>query len=222
MDLKEEKPSVFKKALRKNLVLRAGIVVLSIYVMSIGFALYLKAELGSDCLSLLVDGLSRTLSRPYGTTSTIVNIGLFLIMLLFNRKSIGFATVVSAFLTGTFLQANITILNFIFPDPSLALRIIMPVLAAIVNAIGIGMYLTMNMGASPFEGVVLTLFSHSNLSYQNSMYTVNAVIFLAGVILGGIWGYGTLVAVALSGVLFQLSLRCMQQIFDSLINQKQE
>ena len=214
MDLKKRK---IRNETLSNLVLRAIIVTVSIFIMTFGFALYLKAELGSDCMSLLVDGLARTIHIPYGTASNAVNISLFVVMFLFNRGSIGFATVISAFCTGTFLQLNLSLLDWIMATPPFWLRILMPIAAAFINAGGIGLYLAMDLGASPFEGLVLTLVSHSKLSYQNSMYLVNFVCFATGVVLGGIWGYGSVVAVVLSGVLFQSALKTMQRLTHSLV-----
>lgn len=207
-----------------RLAVRALVVVASIYLMAFSFALYLKAGLGSDSISLLVDGVNRTFGLRPGTASNLTNLVLFLVMLLFNRGSIGFATVVSAFCTGTFLQLNLDLLDALSggaPFP-LWLCVLMPLAGSVLNAAGIGLYLTMDLGASPFDGTVLTLERLTPLSYQNAMYAVNAFFFVLGAALGGVWGYGTVAAAALSGVLFQRSLKLMGRLAGPLVNQTKE
>lgn len=208
----------------RHLAARALIVVVSIYLMTFGFALYLKAGVGSDSISLLVDGINHTFGMAHGMASNLVNLLLFVVMVVLNRGCVGFATVISAFGTGTFLQLNLDLLNLLSggePFP-LWVNLLFPVLGAVLNAGSIGLYLTMDLGASPFDGAVLTLERLTPLSYQNAMYVVNAAFFLLGVALGGVWGYGTVVAVALSGFLFQRALNLMRRLTGALVNSNKE
>ncbi len=208
----------------KNLSLRGFIVLISTYLMSFSYALYFTANLGSDSVTLLVDGVSSRFSILYGTASNLVNLLMFAVVLLFNRKIIGFATICCAFLTGTFLQINVELLSALSQGQGFALwvRILMPLVACVMNAAGIGLYLTMNLGASPFDGTVLTLARLPMFNYKTAMYAVNIFMFIAGVFFGGVWGYGTVVAVASSGFLFEKMLKFMQAKFGTLAKKENE
>lgn len=200
------------------------IVLISIYLMTFSYALFLKAGLGSDSVSLLTDGINHTFGLLHGTASNLVNLLLFVVMIIFHRGSIGFATIISAFCTGTFLQLNLDMLNSIgggAPFP-VWVNILLPVVGAVVNAGAIGLYLTMDLGASPFDGTVLTLVRLTPLGYQNAMYLVNGLFFVSGALLGGVWGYGTVVAVALSGILFQRALKLMGRLAGPLVTSQEE
>lgn len=201
--------------LNKQFILRIITVFISIYTMSISFAMFYWANLGSDPVSVLVQGINMTWNISFGSASTFVNLLLFMILVFFHRKLIGLSTIISVLLTGVFLNWNIDLLYYIAqPDTlNIGIRLFLPILASFINCASLGLYLSMNLGASAFDGVVLTITKKFNVSYKNSMYILNAIIFIIGVVLGGVWGYATIVSLVLSGVLFERFLKLFKGIF---------
>lgn len=202
-----------------NNLKRLMIVIVSIYCMTLSFGLFYYCALGSDPMSVLVEGISVSFTIPYGTASNILNISMFAIVLLFGRNYIGIATVIAAFMTGTFLNWNVAILNFLLPGEQLcmAARYILPVIATVVNTASIGCYIAMSLGTSPFDGIVLLVKSRLKISYKKSMYVINCFLFLSGIALRGTWGYATVIYLLFSGFFFELFINYFAKKFGDWI-----
>lgn len=75
-------------------------ITTSILLTGLGVALFVHANLGSDTLTVFVDGLHRVLNCSYGTASRIYNLIVLVIALIVSRKNIGWATIVYALSVG--------------------------------------------------------------------------------------------------------------------------
>lgn len=206
--------------LNKKLAIRVFIVFIGIYIMTISFSMFYWANMGSDPVSVLVEGLSKTLNITYGIASTCVNLILFIIVFIFNKRAIGIATVISVLFTGVFLNFNMDILfRICSPDElSYAARVLIPIIASVINCASLGLYLSMDLGASAFDGVVLTVTDKMKVSYKSAMYLVNGMMFCLGVAQGGVWGYATIVSLLLSGILFERFLKAFRKVNRELVD----
>ena len=72
----------------------------AVNLTGIGVALFIHANLGSDTVTVFVDGLSRLLGCSLGSASRIYNSLMLIIALLVARKHIGWCSVVYALSVG--------------------------------------------------------------------------------------------------------------------------
>ena len=184
--------------------LRLLLAVAGTAMLGLSIAVLYWTGLGSDPTSVLVDGLHRRLGISHGMGSNLVNLSMLLALLLVGRKKIGLSTVLSALLIGPFID----LFQLVIPaeasgGPPLWQGVPLCLAAVILNGAGLGLYLSAGLGASAFDGVILTLHERFHISPQTAMYGFYAVVFLLGVLLGGVWGIGTLCSLVLCGRVFQ-------------------
>ena len=98
-----------KKAVQTVLAIASAILL-----TGLGVALFVHANLGSDTITVFIDGLHRILNVSYGTASRIYNIIMLIIALIVSFKNIGWATIIYALTVGfamDFFEVLLTPLN---------------------------------------------------------------------------------------------------------------
>ena len=75
-------------------------ILLSILLTGLGVALFVHANLGSDTITVFIDGLHRILNISYGSASRLYNIIMLVIALIVSFKNIGWATIVYGLTVG--------------------------------------------------------------------------------------------------------------------------
>lgn len=80
------------------------LIILSCVLLAIGVSLFLQSAMGSDPISVLIDGFRRTFHLSFGTVQLIYNLILLFLAVLFSRKYIMIGTVASAMITGPLMN----------------------------------------------------------------------------------------------------------------------
>lgn len=186
-------------------ILALRLVMLAAGPLLLGFSIaaFYWVGLGADPTSVLADGVHAFTGLSQSNASTAVNVAMLLLLLCLDRKKIGLATVVCAVFVGPCIGLAQELLFFRVPAPGLVVGVIVVAVSAVVNSLGLGLYLSAGFGSSAFDGLILFLRAKTGLSYQNALWAFYAVVFVIGVIMGGVWGVGTLVSLILSGPSFQ-------------------
>ena len=96
-----------------------GVVICGI---SIGF--FKRSAFGVDPYQTLMNGLNAVLPISFGTLYVIANLCLLLFSLVNDRHRIGIATLVNLFFLGYIADYSHKLLQYLFPDASLAGRIV--------------------------------------------------------------------------------------------------
>lgn len=190
------------------LLRKMGVLLASVLLMALGAALYFKAGMGADPISTLCDGLYRSFGVDRGSASFLMNGGIFLVFLLVDRRYANLGSVFAAFGVGPFITLFSGLLEQLAPGVAgLPTRIFLPLLGSVSIALGRALYLPCNCGAAPFDMMVLSLCSAAKWPYRRGFIFVSSVIFSIGLALRGAWGYGTLVAIFLTGWIVDFLLK---------------
>ncbi len=195
---------------KKEYLLKTLVILVSLYLMTFSISIYYYLDLGSDPVSVMVDGMTKVLQITHGQASNILNFSLIVFVFFLSKKYIHIGTVLSVCLYGVLIDWNRAIVFQFFERwevlPVVVVAILL-LLACAINGMALGLYLSMNLGASPFDGLVLIIQERLHFSYKISMYIVNTTFLVIGAILGGTWGIGTAVAILTVGYVFDFSLR---------------
>jgi uncharacterized membrane protein YczE len=173
-------------------------LVLSCVVLGVGVALLLRAALGSDGYSTLINGLSLALDVPFVTVNIVV--GLVLVALAWARRVVpGLGTVVQPVVVGFVVSGVMSVV----PEPeTLPVRVVLLVVAFPVLAIGVAGYLGSGTGAGPTEAAAIAF--DPPLPFRWSYSIVQGGGALVGWLLGAAIGIGTLLVIALLGPMVDL------------------
>lgn len=178
-------------------------IVLGLFVFSFGVHLTIFANIGVapwDCLGL---GLANHTPLNYGLAMTATSVVILVIDLLL-RERIGFGTVFDALLTGNFVQ----LFNQIDPLPenhSVWLGILIMLAGLAVMAVGQWLYMRAAQGCGPRDSLLVGIGKRlRRIPIGAVQVLIWGLVLLAGWLLGGPVGVGTLISTFGAGAVMQL------------------
>ena len=185
-------PAIFKKSL---------LFVIATALCELGIACYYTARLGTDPISVFVDGLHNACGLSYGQISTICNVILTILIFLFERKHLGIGTIIGMFLGGPLIDLFEGMLRSNFPLTSISLLTKLLILLAglITTSIGYALSIGCKMGIGCFQFVPIFLTDLIKLDIKYTQMISDAAFFLIGWAMKGVIGIGTIVGVLCTG-----------------------
>ncbi len=171
-------------------------------LLGLGIAMCILAGLGSDVYTCLQQGIGQQLGLALGTVNFLLNGILLAVFLFYDRSLVGVGSVMMCLLTGPFISLFQYLLkDFISVQSPFELRLMVTVLGILCNAVAIGWYLPLQAGVQPMDMLVLTIARLCRKTYGFGMFIFSAAALAVARILGGTIGIGTLINIALIGVL---------------------
>lgn len=175
---------------------RIIIMIIGNVFLGMGISIFKLSSLGNDPYSGMIMALSDCVNVSYTSLLIIVNISLFVIQLIVGRNYIGAGTFVNALLLGyivTFFY-DIWIKMSLVPELFWQ-KIIVVCIGVIICGLGISLYQSPNLGASPYDSLSLILAERqSKVKYFWYRMATDALCALICFLAGGIVGLGTLVS----------------------------
>lgn len=192
----------------KSLVVNILIYVVSTVLSQFGIGCYYGCGLGTDPISVFVDGLHGQYGLSYGTISTICYVVQTILIFLFERKYLGIGTLIGTFIGGPLLDYAETFVRVTFPQEttSLTVKAIILLVALITTGIGYALSIACDLGIGPFQFWPIWFNDIFHLDLKYTQIISDAIFFLIGWILGGTVGLGTFVGVFLTGYVLEWTL----------------
>ena len=154
-----------------------------------GCAIMVRAGIGLDPWTVFAQGLSRQTGVGIGWVTNIVG---FLVLLLWIplRQRPGLGTVANILLVGTSMQATLAVSPAV---DGFALQLIVFVAGMVLVAVASGLYIGADFGPGPRDGLMTGLHARFGWPIWAARLGVEASVLLAGWILGGTVGIGTII-----------------------------
>ncbi|MBN9186891.1 YitT family protein [Microbacterium sp.] len=167
-----------------------------------GCALTLEAGFGVDPWTVFAQGLSIHTGIGIGWITNIVG---FLVLLLWIplRQRPGIGTVANILLVGTSIQATLAVVP---PVQGVVPRIAVFVAGVVSVAFASGLYIGARFGPGPRDGLMTGMHARLGWPVWLCRASVEVTVLIAGWLLGGTVGVGTLVFAASIGPLVHLAL----------------
>jgi uncharacterized membrane protein YczE len=178
-------------------------IVLGLLVFSFGVHLTIYANIGLapwDCLGM---GIAKHTPLNYGlsmTSMALVILGIDLLL----KERIGFGTIIDALLTGNFVQM-FNDLNPLAENRSIPLGILIMLAGFVFMALGMWIYMKGEQCCGPRDSLLVGLGKRlPKVPIGIVEVLLWAVVLLAGWLLGGPVGIGTLISTFGAGIVMQL------------------
>ena len=188
---------------RVTLLLDCLRVVVGLFVFAAGVHLTIFANIGLAPWDSLGMGMSYHLPLNYGLSMTAMAVAILLIDLAMGEK-VGLGTVIDALLTGNFVQL-FNDLNPLPANESLVAGLVIMVCGFAVMAVGMKLYMEAGLGCGPRDALLVGLgrrLPHIPIGVVE--IGLWSTVTLAGWLLGGPVGLGTLVAALGAGAVMQV------------------
>lgn len=189
----------------KEIVKRIGKLFLGLCLYAIGIVMTINANLGLAPWEIFHQGLSIKLGITMGQAS--ISVGLvFVILNSMLGERLGWGTLSNMVFIGLFL--DILMLNHIIPVfQSIIPRFIMMLMGVFVIGIASYFYLSAGFGSGPRDGLMVALTKRTTKSVRFIRNSIEISALIAGYILGGSLGIGTLIMAVSAGYFVQFSFK---------------
>lgn len=153
-----------------------------------GCAIMVRAGIGLDPWTVFAQGVSLQTGIGIGWVTNIVG---FLVLLLWIplRQKPGVGTLANILLVGTSMQATLAVVPAI---DGFALQVLVFLLGMMLVAVASGLYIGADFGPGPRDGLMTGLRARFGWPIWAARLVVEASVLLAGWLLGGSVGLGTM------------------------------
>jgi uncharacterized membrane protein YczE len=186
---------------RRLVQLFAGLIL-----YGVSDSMLLLAGLGVDPWDVLHQGLARRTGVPVGTWAIIAGAVVLLLWIPLRQRP-GLGTLCNVVLIG--LVINL-VLAVVTPPHSLPVQVAVMVSGVVLNGVATGLYIGAGLGPGPRDGL-MTGFAARGHSLRVVRTCIEATVLLAGWLLGGTVGVGT--------VAYALCIGPLAHIFVPLFSQ---
>ena len=199
------------------LAVKVVIFLCGIFILTLGAAALIEANLGVASWDVLHIGLAKRSILSIGTWVQIIGVLMVLFAAALERKQPQIGSAVNILLIGFFL--NWILNSYMLPVATNLWQSIAKLVSGIcLMGLGSGMYVATSLGAGPRDGLTLVLSRMSGRSMRFVRTVLEMTALLCGWIVGGPISMGTFVAVFLIGPIMQASLYFWRQQLVRLSN----
>jgi uncharacterized membrane protein YczE len=165
-------------------------------------AMMIRSRLGQLPWDVLHVGLARHLPLTIGETIIAVS---FVVLLLWwpLRQAPGFGTLANAIVIG--LVTDLVLRVLVAPD-ALWLRVVLMLGGVLLNGVATALYIGSQLGPGPRDGLMTGLHRRTGVSLRLVRTSIEVAVVVAGWLLGGLVGVGTVLYAVAIGPLTQALL----------------
>ena len=177
-------------------------LLLGLFLYGIGIALMVRAGIGVAPWDVLTQGISLRTGIPFGIVTNIVG-GLVLLLWIPIRERPGLGTVGNVLLVGTSAQLGLNVI------PQQVVPLLQGVIFAgglAVVALATGLYIGARLGPGPRDGLMTGLHRRTGWRIWIVRTGIEVIVLIAGVLLGGQFGIGTILFALLIGPMVAVTL----------------
>lgn len=209
----------------KEWALRIIILMVGLTIAHLGVTLFLLSDLGSDPFNVLVQGVFRTLERllrwpflTHGRTHVGISLLIVLVLLFVDRGYIKIGTALCMLFGGPIIDGFTLLLGSSLGNlDSIALRVLMLIAGCVILAYGMTIVIRSDAGTGPNDLVALVISEKRGWKFSVVRVAVDACFTLAGFLLGGVAGLGTLICMFLVGPVAGFFLPINEKLVEHLI-----
>ena len=163
-------------------------------ILGLGIAIFKLSGLGNDPFSGMVMALAECVGIEYARFLILLNLGFFVIEIIWGRKLIGLGTIINALFLGYFVTFFYNLITSVKPTQMIQ-RILTVCVGVVVTSLGVSMYQLSRQGVAPYDSISLIMTERfPKISYFWHRISNDALCALICWLAGGIVGLGTLVS----------------------------
>lgn len=183
--------------------------MVGLVLFGVGIAMCVIGDLGLPSWDVFHQGLSERTPLSIGT-AVIVTGAVLLVALLILREPIGTGTILNVVVIGLVMDATLALID---TPGHMAARLAYTLGGPLVVAIASGFYLGVRLGPGPRDGL-MTAMARRGITVWKARFTVEAAVLVAGYLMGGTVGLGTIWFLVIIGPAVQVALRFLSVPWD--------
>lgn len=188
-------------------------LLIAVNLCGIGVGLFVQANLGSDSFTILQEGLSVTFDITLGTASYVFVGVTILIALIINCKDLGWTTFAYGLTVGYFIDFyNNLFVGMGISEMHMGIRFLCVCIGQLAFVITYSILIKYRNGMNQVDAIAYGIERITKLSYKVIRTGVDVVFIVVGVLLGGVVGIGSIIAMFTTGIGIDICLKAMDKI----------
>lgn len=210
----------YRESLWRLIILFVGLTI-----AHLGVTMFLLTDLGADPFNVLVQGLFKSLSGltgwaflTHGRVHIAVCFVIIIVLLIVDRSYIKLGTVVCMVFGGPIIDFFTLVLSPIFEAVgSLPVMYLLLALGCVILAYGMTIVIKSNAGTGPNDLVAVVISEKLGKKFSIIRVIVDISFVLLGMLMGGVFGSGTLVCAFLVGPVAGLFLPINERLINKAL-----
>jgi len=177
-------------------------MITGLFLFAFGIFFTIKANIGYAPWDVFHAGLSDKIGLSFGIISIIVGFFLMIVVTLLKEK-FGLGTIFNTIFIGLFLDF-LFFINIIPEIDNFVIGIILLIIGLFIIAIGSYLYIKSGFGVGPRDNLMVVLTRSTKLPAGLCRSIIELLVTVAGWLLGGMVGLGTIIFVIAIGFCVQI------------------
>ena len=187
---------------------RTAVLFFGLFTFGLGDSLLIQSEIGNAPWSVLAQGISKKLDITMGWSTFAIS-ALVLLLWIPLREKPGFGTLSNISIIARAIQVGVEI----FPAQDFyPMGILYCLLGIAMVGIGSSLYITCGLGPGPRDGLMTALHNKTGVRIGRVRLAIEGTVLVAGALLGGTVGLGTLLFATLIGQSIAISLGVVSRV----------
>jgi len=188
--------------------LRVVVLFFGLFIFGLGDSLLIQSDIGNAPWSVLAQGVSTRLDITMGWSTFGISTVVLLLWIPLREKP-GFGTLANITLIAIAIQVGVTI----FPAQTSYIPGVLYCLIGIgMVGVGSSLYITCGLGPGPRDGLMTALHNRSGVRIGRVRLGIEGFVLVAGWLLGGTVGLGTVLFATLIGQSIAVALGVVSRL----------
>lgn len=213
-----------KRTIKETLI-RVIILLVGLTIAHLGVTLFLLADLGADPFNVLIQGIYRTLTvmtggsfLTHGYTHMGICFGIIIVLLIVDRSYIKIGTILCMVCGGPIIDFFTRLFGgFINSSNPFGMRIVTLGLGCVILAFGMTIVMKSDSGVGPNDLVAIVISDKLHKAFGLIRIIVDVCFVIAGFLLGGVVGIGTIICAALVGPVAGIFLPYNERLVNGIV-----
>lgn len=202
--------------------IRLFIFLLGLITLSLGISTTIQVQyLGIHPWDVLSVGLYDNLGLSIGSWNIIIGIVLTTISFILDRTYVKWGTFINLFIVGIFVDFFLW-LDFLPKATNSWLDIIIISCGIVIMGIGGGLYNSVNLGAGPRDGFMLSISDKTGYSIRAVRITTETLVLIIGLLIGGPVFIFSFIFTFIQSPVFQFSYERLTKLLERLETRLEE
>lgn len=191
------------------------ILLLGLIFIGFGASLFILSNIGSDPFNVFMQGLSSVTGLTVGQSNIMVSITYACIIFSFDRQYLRLGTLIAVLTLGLVIDSSIYLLTPIFAtDMPFIMKLMTMLTGNVLIAFGVSVVYSANIGMVPNDALPVIIANKTKLPFKWVRVAYDSSTVIVGVILGGIFGIGTIICALITGPLIAFFTRHTESIIN--------
>lgn len=191
-----------KKKKHMQIVLKCILSFISTLILSFGISIFIKSHLGSDPVSVFLDGINKSFGLSISVIDQTLAIVVLILAVLINKKDLGMTTIISTLFLGICLEISENVVELLYiEDSEIYIRVFYLILAQLLMSFSYALTQVFGDGMTGMDALIYGLQKKTRLSYVVLKLLYDALLMVVGISFGGVVGFGTIFSLITMGYL---------------------